>query len=331
MKTGCFGKWLKDNLGRILFYFFVPIIYLFINLLYGYDTDQVYYGSLIYIFLAICLLIVDFLKYKKKYIHLTNMVDDIENINIEDLNTDEALEQKYFEIIEELRDMNTQLSRDFKLREVELKDYYNLWVHQIKTPIAATKLLLEDNNDRIAMKKEVFKIEQYVEMALQYVRLESMYSDLELKECDLRSMVSQVVKKYSINFIGRDLSLNFEEFDVKVVTDEKWLSFVIEQILSNAVKYTMLGTITISADEDKKWLLITDTGIGIKQEDLPRVFEKGFTGYNGRMDKKSTGIGLYLCKQIMNKLENKIWLESEEGKGTTVFLDLDRIVFQKED
>jgi signal transduction histidine kinase len=149
-----------------------------------------------------------------------------------------------------------------------------------------------------------------------------------LGEYDLYSLVKQTVRKYSILFINSGLSLQLEEFEVKVLTDEKWLGFVLEQIISNSIKYTRKGTISIYLEKSaQKILVIEDTGIGIRQEDLPRIFDRGFTGYNGRMDKKSTGIGLYLCKQIMNQLSHGIWVSSEDGKGTKFYLDLSRDSF----
>jgi signal transduction histidine kinase len=185
------------------------------------------------------------------------------------------------------------------------------------------KLLLQNSEDQCtssALSQELFKIEQYVEMVLHYLRLESMSSDFLIRQYELRDIVSQAVKKHAVLFINKKLSFNLEEFSCKVVTDEKWLMFVIEQIISNALKYTPSGSISIYTQRvpDKLILVIEDTGIGIRPEDLPRIFERGFTGYNGRLDKKSTGIGLYLCKQILDKLSHTIEVSSGVGKGTRI-------------
>lgn len=163
---------------------------------------------------------------------------------------------------------------------------------------------------------ELFKIEQYVEMVLQYLRLNSSINDFVLKEYVLDDILRQAVHKYAPMFIRKKLTLNYEPIETKVVTDEKWLVFVIEQILSNAIKYTKTGSISIY--EEAGMLVIEDTGIGILEEDLPRIFENGYTGYNGRSDKKASGIGLYLCRQIFKKLGHKLSVESEAGKGTKV-------------
>lgn len=235
------------------------------------------------------------------------------------------LDKAYVGLIEELSRLYKALENEAQVRSGEMMDYYMMWAHQIKTPIAAIKLLLNEREDGFLLAEELFKIEQYVEMVLHYLRLESIASDMLLKEHDLLALVKQAVKKYSVLFINSGLTLQLEEFDAKVLTDEKWLIFVMEQILSNSLKYTKKGTISIYMQPgEQKVLVIEDTGIGIRQEDILRIFDRGFTGYNGHMDKKSTGIGLYLCKQIMSQLSHGIKVQSMEGKGTRVYLDLFR-------
>lgn len=205
----------------------------------------------------------------------------------------------------------------------DAKRYYALWSHQIKTPLAALKLLLqEDPLDRHALELEVLKAEQYVEMALQYQRMSGGTQDLVLGEYDLDSIVKQAVKRTAPLFIYKRLRLVLGEIDGTVVTDEKWLVFVLEQILTNAVKYTKEGTVSVSQKEGE--LMIADTGIGILPEDLPRIFEWGYTGFNGRADKHSTGIGLFLCREMLERLDHGIRLESVPGAGTKVYLDLER-------
>lgn len=173
-----------------------------------------------------------------------------------------------------------------------------------------------------SMKMEVFRIEQYVDMVLTYLRMGSATSDYAFRICSLEEIVRQAVRKYSQMFIMTRTRLHLEIQDQKILTDEKWLTFVIEQILSNAVKYARGGEISIYTED--KTLVIADDGIGIAEEDLPRIFEKGFTGYNGRANKKSTGIGLYLCKTIIDRLHHTIWIESKPEKGTKVYLNFDR-------
>lgn len=199
----------------------------------------------------------------------------------------------------------------------DMADYYTLWAHQIKIPIAAMRLLLEARVDP-ALSAELFRIEQYVGMVLSYVRMESDSTDYVLKRQPLDPIVRQAVRKYARLFIAKKLQLDYRAVEGSVLSDEKWLLFAIEQILSNAIKYTEAGGVSIYTEDGA--LVIVDTGIGIAPEDLPRVCEKGFTGYIGRLEKKSTGIGLYLCKRVLNKLGHDIRLESEPGKGTKVYI-----------
>ena len=201
--------------------------------------------------------------------------------------------------------------------------YYTLWAHQIKTPIAAMRLLLQQRADPAdqPLSQELFSIEQYVEMALQYQRLGSDATDYVIRRCGLDDIVRQAVHKYAPLFIRKKLALRYEPCTARVLTDEKWLQFVVEQVLSNALKYTKTGSITIR-EAPGPALVIEDTGIGIAPEDLPRVFDCGFTGYNGRADKKATGLGLYLCRRVCRKLSHTIGISSEPGRGTTVTIGL---------
>ena len=207
----------------------------------------------------------------------------------------------------------------------EKQDFFALWAHQIKTPIAAMNLLLQtEEPDPICCRQELFQIENYVEMALNYLRFEEMSNDLVLECKSLELLVRQTVKKYAFVFIHNHIAIKLEDLDYMILTDEKWFCFVLEQILSNALKYTRQGSVTIFAEKNHGGIRLTirDTGIGIRSEDLPRIFEKGFTGYNGRMDKKASGLGLYLCKGICAKLGHKIEVVSTEGKGTDVYITM---------
>ncbi len=203
----------------------------------------------------------------------------------------------------------------------ESLDYYTLWTHQIKTPIAAMRLILQEQDTQTSrdLQAELFKTEQYVEMALSYVRLGSDSTDYVFRKYSLDSLVRQAVRKYASLFIQKKIKLHLEPLDIQAVTDEKWLTFALGQVLSNALKYTAKGSISIYGQSDKT-LVIADTGIGIAPEDLPRIWEKGFTGCNGRKDQRATGIGLYLCKRILENLSHSIRVESRPGEGTKVYI-----------
>ena len=201
----------------------------------------------------------------------------------------------------------------------DLLDYYTLWVHQVKTPIAASSLLIGDLKDKEAksqLEQELFKIESYVHLVLQYLRLESFHDDLVLKKENLADLVREVVKKYALFFIQQGLSLNLHDLDHTIVTDKKWFLVILEQVLSNSLKYTKEGSIEIYFHEGS--LYIKDTGLGIQNADLLRVFERGFSGYNGRLTQQSSGLGLYLSKKIADQLGHKIAIDSQVGQGTTV-------------
>ena len=162
-------------------------------------------------------------------------------------------------------------------------------------------------------------------MALQYQRVSSTENDFVLEKVSVDGVIRDTIKKYAKIMIRRHIGINYSGTGQEVYTDGKWLAFMLEQILSNAIKYTPQGVVTIETAEEKDRFFITikDTGIGIKAEDLPRVFEKGYTGYNGHADKKATGIGLYLCRQMADKLGHTIRMESEIGKGTKVWIGFD--------
>ena len=281
---------------------------------------------------------VRFARYKKRHEELLE-AERKASAELYDLpETFSVIEKDYQRILKRVYHDKAELESDGREFREETADYYGMWAHQIKTPIAALKVLLQsyglpDKADERTfefirgMKSEVFKIEQYVEMALTYLRTADMTADFVFGTYELDDIIRQAVKKYSQIFILNKIKLNYEPVGETVLTDEKWLTFVIEQLLSNALKYTREGSISIytqKVSEEEECLVIEDTGIGILPEDLPRVFEKGFTGYNGRENKKSTGIGLYLCKTIMDKLRHGIWLESEVGKGTKAYIRLGR-------
>lgn len=324
-----FFSYLKEHKKAIIsFTTFIAIFYI-VFYLYNLPFDAIFYGFILCVFVGSIVVAIDFINYRKKHINLTH---DKERITFSIDNLPESkgiIEDDYKKLIEilfnEKGNVQWKLENDFK----ELTDYYSFWAHEIKTPISAMKLLIqqEDMQNKISLLNELFKIEQYVEMVLGYLRMGNMSSDLLIKTYSLEDIVKQVVRKYAGLFIGKKIKLDFKPLNVEVLTDEKWLVFVIEQIISNAIKYSREeGTISIYMDKDNdKTLIIEDNGIGIKEEDLPRVFEKGFTGFNGRSDKKATGIGLYLCKTILNKLSHTIEIESKVGEFTKVKINLNTI------
>lgn len=293
--------------------------------LYDLPLEAVAYAFLLCFILCFIVWTRSFLQFCRTH---KNLMDVKERITTE-LNEWPAgaslLERDYQEIITALYEHCQAIIAKNDSSRTEMMDYYTMWAHQIKTPIAAMNLLLtrEDSPENAALGAELFKIEQYVDMVLSYLRLDSDSTDFIIAPCSLVKIVRECIRKYARIFVMKKIRLNFNEEEFYVLTDEKWLSFVIEQILSNALKYTKTGSITIRIDPSRPSLIIQDTGMGIRPEDLPRIFEKGFTGCNGRSGQKSTGLGLYLCRRILTKLSHTIDITSVPGQGTTVSIGLD--------
>lgn len=298
------------------------IIFFILATLKKYDTDIILYALLLSGLISSIILSIDFYFYYQKYHRLDKLKLQIA-ITLEQLpESKHSIEQQYTQLLQIIFTTMQKLKSSSDNQYQELLEYYTLWAHQIKTPIAAMRLLLQvDKQSNHDLLLELSKIEQYVEMVLYYLRLKTMANDLVIKKYSLQDIVHEAIKKQSQFFIRKNIHLQLDSVNILVLTDQKWLSFVIEQILSNALKYTPSdGTIHISIQDYT--LIIEDNGTGIVEEDLPRVFDKGFTGYNGRIHKTSTGIGLYLCKLVLTNLSHTINIDSIYHQGTRVFIDL---------
>lgn len=318
--------YIKQNIKVIFLFIVFALVFGIVFSLYDLEIEAIYYSVMLCSFIGLIYICINFINYYKKHVQLYKLQNEI-SISLENLPSPKTLmEEDYTNLILNLNKEYKNYISKSDIAKSDMIDYYTMWVHQIKTPISAMKLLIQTSESEISsdLSSELFKIEQYVEMVLSYIRLGSNENDFVIKEYDLDNIVRQAIRKYAPLFIRKKINLDFQPTTYKVLTDEKWLVFVIEQLLSNAIKYTNKGKISIYPLEDKK-LVIEDTGIGISKEDIPRIFDKGFTGYNGRTDKKATGLGLYLCKNILDKLSHKISIESEVGVKTKVILDLSMI------
>ena len=340
-------KLFLDYINKIKFYI---ILHLFpvmlaeiIFFLYQLPIEPMVYVTVFWLLTGICACLNGFYRYRKKVQQL-ELIAAAPDINLSQLDSPvgqaERLQQ---EIMQQLDQMRIDAETASQKSSEDMTDYYTMWAHQIKTPIFALRLLLQESTEENKEKlSELFKIEQYVEMVLGYLRTEDMSSDLKLSRCSLDRIIRDQIHKYAGIFVSKKLTLTYESISQDVLTDEKWLGFVIGQILSNALKYTRTGgiriylekklsldtddvSISIGNDDCNKvenlTLVIEDTGIGIRAEDIPRIFEKGYTGVNGRDDNRATGIGLYLSNKIMRKLGHRLYITSAEGKGTKVFLE----------
>lgn len=325
------GSFLARRWAGLLLFLACAGIFALVFSLYDLELEAVLYAGGLCLLLLLAVLAADFcrsLARRRRYEEIFRNLPLLP----EELPAARTLEEADLqEILKELgRRMEAALTEWENWRQ-ESMDYYTTWVHQIKTPISVMRMTLEgeDTEEHRELSAELFRIEQYVEMVLSYLRLDSDSSDYVFQEYDLDSIIRQAVHKYAPLFVRKKLRLSYEPVNVKVLTDEKWLLFILEQILSNSIKYTQEGSVSITLTPDKV-LNISDTGIGIAPEDLPRIFERGFTGYNGRSDKKSTGLGLYLCKKAAGRLSHKISVQSKPGAGTVVSIDLDTKMLRTE-
>lgn len=321
-------------------------IHLLYMYLIGARKQDVVYAAVLDVILLLITVLVGFFRYSSKVKALSNALKRPVEEQAQLPEATDDVEILYHRLLENQSIARSESESSAAVRQSRMRDYYSMWVHQIKTPISAMKLLLEaereelgqlmcDEEQQAAFKElsdnldsfedELFRIEEYVSMALQYQRVSSTENDFVLEKVSLDGVIRDTIKKYAKIMIRRHIGINYSGTKKQVYTDEKWLAFILEQILSNAIKYTPQGFVTIETAEEKDRFFITikDTGIGIKAEDLPRVFEKGYTGYNGHADKKATGIGLYLCRQMADKLGHTIRMESEIGKGTKVWIGFD--------
>lgn len=292
--------------------------------LYDLPLEAVGYGALLCLVLGAVLFILGFRRFRARHRELRQLLDRAEEPVLPLPPAGDLLEADYQALLTAVAAHRTRLLARERDKLEDMTDYYTLWAHQIKTPMAAAGLLLqEDPPPREQLEAELLKIGQYVDMVLGYLRLDSDSTDYVFQDTDLDALIRQGVRKFARLFILKHITLDFRETGRTVLTDGKWLSFVVEQLLSNALKYTPAGG-TVRIYGDGETLVVADTGIGIREEDLPRIFEKGFTGYNGRAGQKSTGIGLYLCRRVAEKLNHDLTIVSRPGQGTIVRLDLNR-------
>ena len=313
-------RWRVITTGAIFASIFIASFWL-----YHLPMKAVLYPTALCLLLGLGVAVADFLRVKKRHEILksiTGMTDVITGSFPKIEGIDDADYQKILALI---REEYTTERTAAQQKYADMIDYYTAWAHQIKTPIASMRLHLQNEDTALSRKLtlDLFRVEQYVEMVLTFLRLNAESTDYVIKAHNLDTIIRQTVKKFAGEFIERRLRLVYEPVHTTVITDEKWLSFVIEQVLSNALKYTPAGSISITLEPEKK-LCIRDTGIGIAAEDLPRIFENGFTGYNGRTDKKASGIGLYLCKRICTNLGHGISVSSQVDRGTCITIDLEQ-------
>lgn len=299
----------------------VLLIFVGVLLLYRMPLEAVLYAALLSLVFIFIVAVRDFMKQEQLKNALEHCLCSVPFFIIELPVLRNDINQRFFTLIEKIQEVRREFISSTDMKMTETVDYYTMWVHQIKTPIQAMRLLLQsDHPDLDELSNQLFRIEEYVGMVLHYLRVDQFSNDLVLKKQSLDPLIKQAVRKYAKFFIHKKITLDFQKTQTEIVTDEKWFVFVLEQLLSNCLKYTQQGKVTIKMEQDT--LLIQDTGIGISPQDLPRLGEKGFTGYNGHADKKSTGIGLYLCRKICQRLSHPLTIDSTLNEGTTVRINI---------
>lgn len=311
-----FGDYLKSRVKILILLLGVEAVFASVYFLFDLPVVTVVYPLILSSVLILTAGVIDFLLVLNKHKKLQKNVFP---------EPSGFLEKDYQEIIGKLKEEQEYSRKKTTSDYNNMVEYYTIWAHQIKTPIASMRLQIQSEDSDVARRLDgdLNRIEAYVEMVLTFLRLDSDSTDYVIKEIDLDAVIKPAIRKFARDFISKKLTMDFKPTETRVLSDEKWLSFVIEQVLSNAVKYTNEGGIKIYMDKPGI-LCVEDSGIGINAADLPRIFENGYTGFNGREDKRASGIGLYLCKRICDNLGHKISAESEQGAGTKIRIDLNK-------
>ena len=325
-----FLNFLKEKVSYLLSIIFLQItIAIF---LMPYNVNKVIIMYIIFVPIIITMLMI-FLEYNKKKNFYNSVDSKLSELNEKYL-LSEVIDVPSFLEAEKLEEYVRDLGRSmienvnkYKFSQKEYKEYIEMWIHEIKIPISVVKLIIENNRNDVtkSIEEEIDKIENFIEQALFYARSSNVEKDYSIKKAKLKDMVNESIKRNKNVLIQSDININVHDLDNIVYTDSKWIIFILNQIIQNCIKYSkdINKQIEIYSKEfnQRIELYIIDNGIGIDSSDLPRVFDKGFTGKNGRIiSKKSTGIGLYLCKKLCDKLGMGIEITSKINETTCAIL-----------
>lgn len=324
--------YIKNRIRVIIGIIIAVIIFMVIFYLSRASMEPLLYSMEISAFFLVIFGIIDYREFKKKYELLKKElnVEQIYEYEIPSEYYENVIEYEYIKLVNRLICMLKQNNEDTASAARDLMDYYAVWAHQIKTPISAQKLLVQTmengdiSEDKIKqIKQELFKIEMYVDCVMNYLRLEDMSNDFVFEGISLEKSVKNVVKRLATQFIYKKISIQIDVSDRIIYTDKKWFEMILEQLLLNSLKYTDINGKVAIYEQDGN-IVIEDNGIGISKEDIPRIMERGYTGLNGRMEKKSSGIGLYLCKKAGDKLGIEFEFKSEQNIGTKVHIKVEQ-------
>ena len=313
-------EYLRSRAKIVLLFLFFAALFLTVFLLYGADTEPMAYAFGLCFFFGLLCMAVDI---RRVYVRRRRLRSAVAAVPDEEAlpETADLVEREYKELVKAFYAHERALREEQERRYDAFSSYFTVWAHQIKTPISALDLMFQSGQGDSSCREELKQIQRYVDMALCYLRLDGDTTDYVIRSYDVDAIVRKAVRSFASQFIRKKLRLEYTAVEIRAVTDEKALGFVVEQLLSNALKYTPSGSVFIEGI-DHHLLRIRDTGIGIAAEDLPRIFERGFTGENGRVDAHASGLGLYLCGRILKNLGHSVTVESEPGKGTSVTIDL---------
>ena len=324
-------EYLKDRTLFLLINFILFIILCGIMLLININSVIILLIFCIWFFPILTYILIEFVKQKVLYNELNSILDNLDKKYLlpEIMKEPANIEGKLlYDVLRQAnKDMHEHV-KNYRDRENEYREYIETWVHEIKTPIASTRLIIENNQNEVTrnINYEIKKIEEYIEQVLYYSRSNNVSKDYLIKEVSLATVVRSVIKNNSRDFISQNIAIDIEDVEGTVYSDAKWLEFILNQVIGNAIKYMREsnGKVKIFTIQNENNIVLTieDNGIGIIEKDINKVFEKGFTGENGRQFGKSTGIGLYLCKKLAQQLGLGLTLTSKTGEGTKV-----RIIF----
>lgn len=324
-------SYVKSRIGVIVSGIVCVLVLLLICWVYGYSLMPVGLSFATLALLGGIFGAIGYRKYAKKHEELDKAKEFPQALAEEFSGSEDSLgsveekvdkiEQDYRELLVNLSDELSRVKEENASQYNAMLDYYTMWVHQIKTPISALSLIIqnmEDQETASRLRSQLIHVENYADMALNYLRLGSESNDLQFSTVNVDDVVRSEIRRAMTMFTTKGLSVDFAASGVEVSTDKKWLGFIVGQLISNAIKYQKTGTIHFYGDKEARSITIEDEGIGIAKEDLPRIFEKGYTGYNGHNEKKSTGLGLYLVKKAADLISAQVLFDSEVGKGTKV-------------
>ncbi|MBJ7995898.1 sensor histidine kinase [Bacillus mycoides] len=333
-----FFQYIKDKRFFFGLYF---LLMLFVTLMLILNDNQnlairnILYTHILCFFLVSLYIIIGYYYRRSFYIELNDLIESNKDEFLAAIPEPQNYEQAlYVQMIKKVNDNHSKHLQQLIHEKIDHQDFIMSWIHEVKLPIAASSLLMENSTGKTVdflvdkLEDELSKIDNYVEQALYYSRIDSFSRDYFITDIELEKVVKKSIKKYAKTFITKQIHFHMDDIQQFIQSDSKWLAFIIDQVIANALKYgNENGTISFFFEEDsgEKRLLIHDTGIGIKQEDLHRVFERGFTGSTGRIHTKSTGMGLYLAKQMALKLGHNLSIQSQEEVYTQVTIHFPKI------